>query len=73
MEKTDTHLGSCFIPISKLTTIYLPEKAPYLNPNERNVNQQIKSCVCANRLYEYIHDQKEFLDNRFGRWNNDGI
>lgn len=25
-----------------LTTIYLPKKAPYLNPNERKVNQQIK-------------------------------
>ena len=48
---------------------------PYLNPNERKVNQQIKSCVCANRFYEDIQDQKAavsyFLDNRFGRWNND--
>ena len=55
-----------------LTIIYLPKKAPYLNPNERNVNQQIKSCVCANMFYENIEDQKtavsEFLDNRFGIW-----
>jgi transposase len=58
-----------------LTIIYLPKKAPYLNPNERKVNQLIKSYVCANRFYENIEDQKtavsEFLDNRFGRWNND--
>ena len=58
-----------------LTIIYLPKKSPYLNPNERKVNQLIKSYVCANRFYEHIEDQKtavsEFLDNRFGRWNND--
>ena len=58
-----------------LTIIYLPKKAPYLNPNERKVNQQIKSCVCANIFYDNIEDQKtavlEFLDNRFGIWNND--
>lgn len=58
-----------------LTIIYLPKKAPYLNPNERKVNQQIKSCVCANRFYEDIQDQRaavsEFLDKRFGRWNDD--
>jgi hypothetical protein len=54
-----------------LTIIYLPKRAPYLNPNERKVNQQIKSCVCANRFYEHIQDQKDavsyFLDNKFGR------
>lgn len=58
-----------------LTIIHLPKKAPYLNPNERKVNQQIKSDVCANRFYEHIGDQKatvsEYLDKRFGRWNND--
>jgi hypothetical protein len=31
--------------------------------------------VCANRLYENIEDKKaavsEYLDKRFGRWNND--
>ncbi len=32
-----------------LTIVHLPKKAPYLNPNERKVNQQIKSHVCANR------------------------
>jgi hypothetical protein len=37
-----------------LTIIHLPKKAPYLNPNERKVNQQIKSDVCANRFYEHI-------------------
>jgi hypothetical protein len=60
-----------------LTTIHLPKKAPYLNPNERKVNQLIKSCVCANRFYENIEDQKaavsEYLDNRFGRWIDGGL
>jgi hypothetical protein len=30
-----------------LNIIYLPKKAPYLNPNERKVNQQIKSNIYA--------------------------
>ena len=37
-----------------LTVIHLPKKrAPYLNPNERKVNQHIKSdvCVCKQILY----------------------
>jgi hypothetical protein len=58
-----------------LTIIYLPKKAPYLNPNERKVNQHIKSDVCANRFYTNIEEQKdavsEYLENRFGTWNND--
>jgi hypothetical protein len=58
-----------------LTIVHLPKKAPYLNPNERKVNQQIKSDVCANRFYEHMEEQKaavsEYLDKRFGRWNND--
>lgn len=58
-----------------LTIIYLPKKAPYLNPNERKVNQQIKSDVCANRFYKHIEEQKTavsvYLDKGFGRWNND--
>jgi len=37
-----------------LTIIHLPKKAPYLNPNERKVNQRIKSDACANRFYEHI-------------------
>jgi hypothetical protein len=42
-----------------LTIIHLPKKkAPYLNPNERKVNERIKSDVCANRFYEHIEDQK---------------
>jgi len=52
-----------------LTIIHLPKKAPYLNPNERKVNQQIKSDVCANRFYTQIEEQKaattEYLDKRF--------
>jgi len=58
-----------------LTIIYLPKKAPYLNPNERKVNQHIKSDVCANRFYTNIEEQKDavsgYLENRFGTWNND--
>ena len=58
-----------------LTVIHLPKRAPYLNPNERKVNQCIKSDVCANRFYTSIKEQKdaisEYLDNRFGRWFND--
>jgi hypothetical protein len=54
-----------------LTVIHLP-KTPYLNPNERKVNQRIKSDVCANRFYENIEDQKaaisEYLDKRFGSY-----
>ena len=55
-----------------LTIIHLPKKVPYLNPNERKVNERIKSDVCTNRFYEHIEHQKaaisEHLDKRFGRW-----
>ena len=58
-----------------LTIIYLPKKAPYLNPNERKINQQIKSNICANRFYDHIEEQKtaisEYLDKTFGRWYDD--
>jgi DDE superfamily endonuclease len=58
-----------------LTVIHLPKKAPYLNPNERRINQQIKSDVCANRFYDHIEEQKtavsEYLDKLFGRWYDD--
>jgi hypothetical protein len=58
-----------------LTTIHLPKKAPYLNPNERTINQHIKSDVCANRFYDHIEKQKtavsEYLDKTFGRWYDD--
>jgi hypothetical protein len=54
-----------------LNIIYLPKKAP----NERKVNQQIKSNICANRFYDHIEEQKtavsEYLDKRFGRWYDD--
>lgn len=60
-----------------LTVIHLPKKAPYLNPNEGKINQQIKSDVCANRFYPNIEAQKEaiseYLDKRFGRWSNSGV
>jgi DDE superfamily endonuclease len=58
-----------------LTIICLPKKAPYLNPNERKVNQQIKSNICANRFYDNLEEQKtavsEYLDKTFGRWYDD--
>lgn len=58
-----------------LTVIHLPKRAPYLNPNERKVNQKIKSDVCANKFYTNVEEQKyaisEYLDNKFGRWSND--
>ena len=58
-----------------LTVIHLPKRAPYLNPNERKVNQCIKSDVCANRFYTNIEEQKdtisEYLDKKFGRWSYD--
>ena len=58
-----------------LTVIHLPKKAPYLNPNERRINQQIKSDVCANRFYDHIEEQKtavsNYLDKTFGRWYDD--
>jgi hypothetical protein len=51
------------------------KEAPYLNPNERKVNQKIKSDVCANRFHTSIEEQKyaisEYLDKRFGRWKYD--
>ena len=60
-----------------LTMIYLPKKPPYLNPNERKVNQQIKSHVCANRFYEHIEDQKTavslYMDQQFGMWIDDMV
>ncbi len=70
-----TELYQCTEKEDWLTIIHLPKKAPYLNPNERKVNQQIKSDVCANRFYEHMEDQKaavsEYLDKRFGRWYDD--
>jgi hypothetical protein len=68
-----------YIKVQKdwLSIIHLPKKAPYLNPNERKVNQQIKSDVCANRFYEHIEEQKaavsEYLNKRFGTWGDGGI
>jgi hypothetical protein len=56
-----------------LTIIYLPKKVPYLNPNERNINQQIKSCVCANRFYEQKTAVSEYLNKRFGKWIGGGL
>ncbi|MGB6594129.1 MAG: transposase, partial [Candidatus Nitrosopolaris sp.] len=43
-----------------LTIFHLPKKAPYMNPNERRVNQQIKSDVCANRFYQYIEEKTRY-------------
>lgn len=58
-----------------LTIIHLPKRSPYLNPNERQVNQMIKSDICANWFYTSIEEQKDaisqYLDNKFGRWKYD--
>ena len=58
-----------------LTEIHLPKRAPYLNPNERKVNQCIKSDMCANRFYTSTGEQKDtiskYLDKRFGKWGYD--
>ena len=58
-----------------LAIIHLPKKESYLNPDEREVNQQIKSDICANRFYGHIEDQKtavsEYLDKTLGRWYDD--
>ena len=44
----------------------------YMNPNERRVNQQRMSDVCANRIYQYVEELKdqvsEYLNKQFGRW-----
>lgn len=54
-----------------LTIIYLPKKTPYLNPNERRVNQHIKSNIYANRFHDHIEKLKDAVsensDSRFGR------
>jgi hypothetical protein len=46
--------------------------APYMNPNERRGNQQIKLDVCANTFYQNIEELKdkvsEYLDKQFGTW-----
>lgn len=43
-----------------------PKKVPCLNPNERKVNEKIKSDVSANTFHENREDQKaaisEYLD-----------
>jgi len=58
-----------------LSIIHLPKKALYLNPNERTINQHIKSDVCANRFYDHMEKQKtavsEYPDKTFGRWYDD--
>jgi len=55
----------------RLTVLRLPKKAQYLNPNERQVNQKIKSDVRANRFYTNIKKEKDavsgYLNKRFGR------
>jgi hypothetical protein len=60
-----------------LSIIHLPKRAPYLMPNERQVNQRIKSDICANWFYTSIGEQKDsisqYLDKKFGRWKYDII
>ncbi len=35
-----------------LTVVYLPKKAPFLNPVETKVNRNLKKDICANYVYE---------------------
>ncbi len=53
-----------------LTIIYLPSSPQYLNPNESNENQYIKSDLFENTFYTNIEEQKdsvsEYLDMTFG-------
>lgn len=35
-----------------LTVIYLPKRAPYLNPVETKVNRNLQKDICANYCYE---------------------
>jgi len=56
-----------------LNIIYLSKKAPYLNPNERKVNQQIKSNICANRFYDHMEEQKMQCHNIWSKDLEDGI
>jgi hypothetical protein len=71
-DNASYHVSQTVLNQDWLTIIHLPKKAPYLNLNERRVNQQIKSDVCANRFYDHIEKLKEavseYLDSRFGRW-----
>ena len=55
------------------TIIYLPKKAPYLNPNERKVKQQIKSNICANRFYDHIEEQKTAVSEYLDKHLEDGM
>ena len=49
------------------------KETPYLNPNERKVNQQIKSYVCANRFYENMEDQKTAVSVYLDKSLEDGL
>ena len=35
-----------------LTVVYLPKRAPFLNPVESKVNRNLKKDICANYSYE---------------------
>jgi transposase len=39
-----------------LTVVYLPKKAPFLNPVETKVNRNLKKDICANYCYETEKD-----------------
>jgi DDE superfamily endonuclease len=56
-----------------LTIIHLPKKAPYMNPNERRVNQQIKADICSNRFYKHIEELKQSVSTYLDRSLDDGI
>ena len=84
--KTDTHMGQCFIPFKQnghglchtqkedwLTIIHLPKKAPYLNPNERKVNQQKSQMYVRIDSMNIQNNKKLQYQNIWTKYSEDGM
>ena len=56
-----------------LTVVYLPKRAPFLNPVETRVNRNLKKDICANYCYEteesLLCSVRKYL-RRTGCWPN---
>ena len=48
-----------------LTVVYLPKKAPFLNPVETRVNRNLKKDICANYCYETALFPNSLFLNQF--------
>jgi hypothetical protein len=72
-KRDDKKIYQCTERLANCNTPF--KEGAYLNPNERKVNQKIKSDVCVNRYYTDIKGQNDavsgYLDSRFGKWYND--